>query len=750
MKHIRIILLTLMILTFPAALLIAQEDAVAILEYYDNDLEVQILDSAGAEQQFFPGFALSPGDRVITGRSGVELRLQPNGSIARIGENTTFLLDSLQGRNGAGETRATLGRGRVRMVAARVATEEQRYTIQTRSAVAGVRGTDFALVSDDEQDEAFVFEGEIIVEEQGTGDSVILGNGEGVTLDGSPLVAMVWPPERVAALEEGLSFATLDPSMVPGRSPEEPVSREPTEPEPEVPAIASPAPATAPVPAPAPAPVAPSEPSEGFGDRLFEQLASIMGLQVGSVTINNETWGQVVFQPRIQRGRLDLAFFLPITYSGNIFDGNDWYQPEGNNEWSFGTDQDWSGDTLGALSDLALDLALKIRYIQFADRGDPFFFKVGNVSNLTLGQGLLMRNYANDTEFPTIRRIGFNLGFDRQYWGFEGLTNDLNDPSIVGGRLYFRPAAPVIPAAVGLSSIIDRSPSSVIPTELPDDSDAALEAARTGAPLFLNVAADLEIPIMRSPVFSLVSFAEAGGLIPVVSESAELGGTTISSGVKTSALVDFNTGELRNFGWTLGVRGNILPVEYQLQYLNYDGTFRPGFYGPGYDRLRGGFAADAMRYLSAPNAPEFRNTTMAVAGEASVSILGLIDITAGYLWPWEITPSGSWQGSDNDELLIEVGLRDGLIPFGIQAGLEYRRVSFAATVAGWGSFSEANLFDANTVLDGYVMYPLNSFISIVARVSTATLRDSNGELIYDEFGRPRMAPTVVIQTEIGL
>lgn len=487
-----------------------------------------------------------------------------------------------------------------------------------------------------------------------------------------------------------------------------------------------------------------------MGDRLFETLVSITGLQVGSVTINNETWGQVVFQPRLQVGRLDAMFYLPITYSGNLFDGNDWYQPAGNNEWSFGTDQDWSGDTIGALTDLFQDIALKIRYLRFGERGDPFYGALGNISSLTLGQGLLMRNYANDTDFPSVRRTGLNIGIDRTFWGFEGVTSDVANPEILGARFYFRPAAPVIPAAVGLTAITDRAPGSIIPLSVPEDAHPSVAAAREGDPVFINVGADLEIPLVDIPIFSLVSFAEAGGLIPVMGSDVEVGAATVSSGIKTNALVDFNSGELRNFGWTLGVRGNLFPVRYQLQYLNYDGTFRPAFYGPTYDRLRGTYAADAVRYLARPNAPEFRSTTMAVAGEASMSVLGLIDVTAGYLWPWEVTPSGSLQGSDDDELLLEVALRDGLIPFGIQAGLTYRRTHFAATVAGWGSYSEANLFDSNTVLDGYVMYPLTSFINIVARVSTAALRDGNGDLVLDSQGNPRMAPTVVIQTEIGL
>jgi len=87
--------------------------------------------------------------------------------------------------------------------------------------------------------------------------------------------------------------------------------------------------------------------------------------------------------------------------------------------------------------------------------------------------------------------------------------------------------------------------------------------------------------------------------------------------------------------------------------------------------------------------------------------------------------------------------------FGIETGLEYRRTHFAATIGGWGEYADAQLFDANTTLDGYVAYPFNEFVRLVAQVSTAAVRDENGEIVYDDNGNPRMAPTVAIQTQIG-
>jgi hypothetical protein len=462
-------------------------------------------------------------------------------------------------------------------------------------------------------------------------------------------------------------------------------------------------------------------------------------LQVGSVTINEETWAQAVFQPRFSVGRLSVEFYLPITYREDIFDAGNWYQPEGNNEWSFGADQDWSNEPLVALEDLATDLALKIKSLEFGSRGDGFYFKTGNLSNLTVGQGLLMRNYANDTDFPTVRRIGFNVGFDLDRWGMETVVNDLAAPEIYAGRIYFRPAMPVTSAAVGLSAITDIAPG----------NQALVSEVQTADPLFLNVGMDLEIPVVRREILSLVGFAEGGGLIPYLREDATYDGESINSGLKTDALVDFSSGELQNFGWTAGFRGNITLLDYRLEYRSFDGIFRPAFYGPSYDRLRGTYAEETLEYLSNTEAERYDLRTMGVSGEAGASLADVVYLSAGYFWPWEVTDDGTWKGSDQDEFSLSIDVQDGLLPLGIETGLSYRRSHLAATVANWGDYKDATLFDADTTLNGYVAYPFNDLVRIVAQVTTAAVRDEQGDIVYDDNGRPRMAPTVAIQTQIG-
>lgn len=744
MKRISIRTILIVLVVLAPTTLFAQAaagDPVAVLEYFDDDFELQIFDSNGFDVNFYVGMGLSPGDQIITADTAVEIRLEPNGSIIRVAPNSEFTVGTIQGRNQAQETSVVLGRGRARMVAARIAGADNRYRFRTPGAVAGVRGTDFGLIVAEGTEELFVRSGEVVYEAVETGEQIFVTGGQRADIFAGTFLPESMSMEEIADRMRDLEFVQLNPADVPGNEvvlatdeeqPEEAIQEEPPE-EPE------------------------EEEAEAEDDGgLLGRVAAFTGLEVGSITLNEETWAQVVVQPQFSIGAFNVALYLPITYTTNLFDGSQWYRPGGNNEWSFGFDKDWAGDPLEALADFGTDLALKVRYVEYGQRGDPLFLKIGNLSNFTIGQGLLMRNYANDIDFPVVRRIGFNLGLDLEKWGFEGIVNDLSAPEIYGGRLYFRPAAPAIPAAVGLSTIADVGPGrSIVTTDrsgnpLPPETAIPLSAADETDPIFVNVAADLELPVIERERLAMIAFAEAGGLIPYLREGTDLLGSSVNSGLKTDALVDFSSGELKNFGWTTGVRGTFTLFDYRLEFRNYDGVFRPGFYGPNYDRLRGSYAAETVAYLADTENEEYQKTVLGINGELGAELLGALYISGGYFWPWEITESGNWEGSSDDEFTLEIALREGLIPFGIQTGFLYRRTHFAATIAGWGTYSDATLFDAYTSLDAYVAYPLTPAIDLVASISTAVVRNRDGDIIYDSDGQPRVAPTFAIQTRIGL
>ena len=63
-------------------------------------------------------------------------------------------------------------------------------------------------------------------------------------------------------------------------------------------------------------------------------------------------------------GTVKFGLYLPIIYKTDMFNPDDWYHPNGNDEWSFGISQFNSGDYLNGAIDFASDLALKIKFFE--------------------------------------------------------------------------------------------------------------------------------------------------------------------------------------------------------------------------------------------------------------------------------------------------------------------------------------------------------------------------------------------------
>jgi hypothetical protein len=180
------------------------------------------------------------------------------------------------------------------------------------------------------------------------------------------------------------------------------------------------------------------KPSPSKDSALARALRDIFGMEIGTTTIDGKSWSKIIVQPRLEIGKFKLGLYLPVLYVDNFFDSTQWYEPQGNNEWSFGTDQD--SNTSDIFLDILKDTMLKIRYIEYGDPGwDPFYLKVGNLNNMSIGHGAIMNNYANDGEFPAIRKTGLNMGFDLGVFGMELVGDNLADPSMTGSSLFINP-----------------------------------------------------------------------------------------------------------------------------------------------------------------------------------------------------------------------------------------------------------------------------------------------------------------------
>src|SRR6056297_322756 len=484
MKKFNILVLITMV-CLPSLLTAQEADPSAILAYYEDDTQIEVLDTAREPVEVYYGMALQPGDTVRTNATIAELQLDPNGSIIKLSPNTVFTVDELQ-RDENTSNKFSMAAGKLRAIAAS-AGFGNRYQVSTPSAVCGVRGTDFGIITIPGQEEsAFVNQGVVEFMQKASQSAVTLTQGMTANALADTFEAVRLSQERLRELLQDMQFERLDPNEVPGHEPvaeqesdeeseepeepeegeDEPEAEETEEPteeeEPEVTedtAIPGGAVTTAGGEDATSTDAEATQGDDGEQSALARAIGEIFGFEVGTVTMQGRTYSKAVVKPQFEIGKLKLGLYLPIVYNDDLFDYSQWYRPGGNNEWSFGSDYDWSSEPAEAAQDALIDLALKIHYLEWGEQRDPFFLKLGNLHNMTIGHGTIMKNFANDLEFPSVRRVGLNLGVDREKSGFEAVVNDIAQPEIFGGRIYFRPIGRF---AIGASSIIDIDPLSTL------------------------------------------------------------------------------------------------------------------------------------------------------------------------------------------------------------------------------------------------------------------------------------------------
>ncbi len=175
---------------------------------------------------------------------------------------------------------------------------------------------------------------------------------------------------------------------------------------------------------------------------------------LGTVTVGQTQWQRLDMQPHIRLGALeavlDIELFLDET--GNIRDLG----------WDFSTRRK------GLES-----LFRKIHYIQYGRPTDPdrrMYFRLGALESVTLGSGLLMRNYRNTQDAPGIKRTGLDLQMQHlfnQRVTIRAIISDLLDLDgggpIVGGRVVFHPTEQW---DLGVTLVVDTDQLNALPDSI--------------------------------------------------------------------------------------------------------------------------------------------------------------------------------------------------------------------------------------------------------------------------------------------
>lgn len=224
------------------------------------------------------------------------------------------------------------------------------------------------------------------------------------------------------------------------------------------------------------------------------------GLNLGSDLLPNpdtgvlESWSKLGFQPDLAIGKFGVG--LDLTFRFKLY-------PDRSTPFVLYT-PDWipSGDK--TIFDLYLP---KIMYVRYGVRGeDPLYAKLGSISDFTLGNGLIVSNYANTRFLPETRLFGLQAGLDGAlfgvpYIGAEALTGNLAKLDVIGGRVFLRPLAflgsnILGKLQIGATAVVDQDPY------------LYYDNAPSAADLIYVYGADVTVPVLTGSAFSLNLFTE--------------------------------------------------------------------------------------------------------------------------------------------------------------------------------------------------------------------------------------------------
>lgn len=146
-----------------------------------------------------------------------------------------------------------------------------------------------------------------------------------------------------------------------------------------------------------------------------------IGGAVGSTILEDgKNYQYISLRPDIKIWRFGIGLDLPL-----------YFDPQGGirtNEWDFNSVD---------------DVINKIYYLRYNKPGDRTYVRVGALEHITLGYGLIMRDYSNAIEWPKVRRPGIHFQKKIGAFGLEGMVaninelspaNDMKGPGLVGAR----------------------------------------------------------------------------------------------------------------------------------------------------------------------------------------------------------------------------------------------------------------------------------------------------------------------------
>ena len=227
---------------------------------------------------------------------------------------------------------------------------------------------------------------------------------------------------------------------------------------------------------------------------------SVGGLLEGTAT--SDGFFSISYAPDFSFNRL--SFQLDLKIQGRAvndpfdltFDFSDWALPPRED------DQSTSDYVLQAL----MQYSSFIRYIQWGDRYETIYIRYGKLAGITLGDGALLNGFFDLDVGTHATRPGLNFTLDGTLVhvpkaGFEFVTNDLFNPTLLAWRVYARPFSLKYP-----TSYFTNTEFGVSYAENPSASFAASDEENPHSRKLIAI--DIGIPLLTRDHFNLAFFAD--------------------------------------------------------------------------------------------------------------------------------------------------------------------------------------------------------------------------------------------------
>jgi hypothetical protein len=215
--------------------------------------------------------------------------------------------------------------------------------------------------------------------------------------------------------------------------------------------------------------------AQGFQDPYRYPEENVIKGGVGMTWINNSSYTTFTLSPEFNFGKIGIGFYIQFLLD---------------NQNNFQLREDEFKDGAGILR--------MIQYIRLGHKYDNFFARVGRLDLAMLGNGFLMWNYNNGSNYDK-RKIGLSLDADFSVVGFESIISNLYNLELAGGNVFVRPfrwftSSPPILKNFRFYSTFIRDNDLISPEE--PEEKMRLDAYGLGADLIF-----LDTPILKSGIY---------------------------------------------------------------------------------------------------------------------------------------------------------------------------------------------------------------------------------------------------------